>query len=189
MTDEPRDLMEELRRSLEDAKLATSGEPLSLDDIGRARGCVGPYPCGRGAGANDADLPCDCESIALECRIGPPRGPEALLAGGSRLVRVVAPGGLAGAEAAILAVCERSTDPRRTPTGRPYRFKPGVALARFAFMAAPDDDPRWRFDALLPQVYAHRGQVVEVTDRGTLRADGQDLVADVGLPSWDWGEA
>lgn len=33
--------------------------------VGRERGCIGPYPCGVGAGGNGDDLPCDCEAIAM----------------------------------------------------------------------------------------------------------------------------
>ena len=35
-----------------------------INQIGARRGCIPPYPCGRGAGANGSDLSCDCEAIA-----------------------------------------------------------------------------------------------------------------------------
>lgn len=35
-----------------------------IERIATRRGCIGPYPCGVGAGANGSDLPCDCEAAA-----------------------------------------------------------------------------------------------------------------------------
>jgi hypothetical protein len=32
--------------------------------VAENQGCIGPFPCGRGAGANGSDLPCDCEHTA-----------------------------------------------------------------------------------------------------------------------------
>lgn len=43
----------------------------AITAVARCRGCIGPYPCGRGAGANDTDLPCDCEHIANGDVAGP----------------------------------------------------------------------------------------------------------------------
>lgn len=42
----------------------------AIAEQARRRGCVGPYPCGRGAGANGVDLPCDCEALAAEFGTG-----------------------------------------------------------------------------------------------------------------------
>lgn len=39
--------------------------PSAVERIAKLRGCIGPYPCGRGAGAHGDDLPCVCEA-ALE---------------------------------------------------------------------------------------------------------------------------
>ena len=36
----------------------------NIERVAEQRGCAGPYPCGRGAGANGADLPCNCEFFA-----------------------------------------------------------------------------------------------------------------------------
>ena len=36
--------------------------------IAEQRECIPPAPCGRGAGANGRDLPCDCEHFAATAR-------------------------------------------------------------------------------------------------------------------------
>lgn len=35
-----------------------------IQGIAQDRGCIPPAPCGRGAGGNGRDLPCDCEALA-----------------------------------------------------------------------------------------------------------------------------
>lgn len=49
--------------------------PRSVASVAKRRGCIPPAPCGRGAGANGTDLPCDCEAIALDGQ-GQQRAPE-----------------------------------------------------------------------------------------------------------------
>jgi hypothetical protein len=42
----------------------SSTESSDIAQIAARRGCIPPAPCGRGAGGNGGDLPCDCEAIA-----------------------------------------------------------------------------------------------------------------------------
>lgn len=63
-----------------DAHLPNSGDlPASaVARVAQARGCIGPYPCGRGAGANGADLPCACESALARTMTAAVGSPETL---------------------------------------------------------------------------------------------------------------
>lgn len=55
------------------ADIGNPGCPNSdIAAVGRHRGCIGPYPCGVGAGANGTDLPCDCEALAAMGQEHPP---------------------------------------------------------------------------------------------------------------------
>lgn len=53
------------------ARSSQAPSPRSVTAIAKERGCILPAPCGRGAGAHGADLPCDCETIALDGRQTP----------------------------------------------------------------------------------------------------------------------